>query len=62
MLRRVSDTIISSKTVRINKILHKEWIFMSREEKETEIRRLAEDMSHLSDILVDIVYALLRNE
>lgn len=35
---------------------------MSREEKETEIRRLAEDMSHLSDILVDIVYALLSNE
>ena len=62
MLHRVFDTIISSKTVRINKILHKEWIFMSREEKETEIRRLTEDMSHLSDILVDIVYALLNNE
>ena len=35
---------------------------MSREEMEREIRRLIEDMSHLSDILVDIVYVLLSKE
>lgn len=35
---------------------------MSREEKEAEIRRLVEDMSHLTDILIDIVYGLLKRE